>query len=361
MKKFSVYFMALALIAGSCARNESEPKGPEEVPGTVVFEISTDDANMTRGGNIYGAEAQSNVAQVVVLAFKESATPDEFLYEQMIVMSSWVLGATYGTYTIPGAALDGNYKFLAIGTEPDVNSIYNAFTPQEGDNFNDFVVALMNGPGTATPIFSGTTDAETLVAGEFKRVPITIKRAVAGIMIYVKDIPVDLDGKTPASLRLTTTEQLNSGVNLVTDEGTAPTAVTALITIPLTTSTEGVYNANTLPGSVVSLPFSQLGGTYVLPTDGVTLTLGLYDSEGVMIKEWPLNGGATVDLERNVLYSLGTKNLSTSLYGSDKTQGETDPNTDMDMDDDALNILSDQLVLVTVKGAWDNISNLTLE
>lgn len=360
---------ALALVTGSCAKNES---GSEGTPGTVVFKIMTDDANATRGGNIYGAEAQSNVADVLIFAFKESATPGEFLYDQTIALDdAWTLGGVSGTATVAGATLDGNYKFMAVGLESDGTTIYNALAPvQDVDNFDTFLAELTGGPETTTPIYSGVTDAMLLTAEQYAQVTITIKRAVSGIMIYLKNIPITLEGQTPASLRLTTTSDLNTNVNLSSGLGgelgdeTLATPLT-LINIPLINPDieYGIFGSNAVPGTVVALPNSQLGGTFILPTatgEGINLTIGLYDTDDVMIQEFPINGGDEISLTRNVLYSLGTKYLSTSLYGSDDTpDGETDP-TDSTKDDEALDIMSDQLILVEVEGAWDLVTNLEL-
>ncbi len=358
MKKSVLIAASFALLLGSCAKDEPDPV---VIPGALVFEVSTDGANATRGGNIYGAESQSAVTKADIYVFKESATPGEFLYDQVFNLSSWELNGTAGnTYTVTGSTLDGNYKFIAVGEEDD--SPYAIAAPSSATAFEAFAATLTD-PLLATPIFSGSAE-KGLTAGEYARVPITITRSVSGIMLYLQGIPIELNGVPTAALRLTTTSEINTSVALADGTGSTSEAVTdgVLLSIDLTSQgNDGViWNGNEIQG-VEKLDFSQLDGTYVLPTSPVKLTVEIVDAEGNVLESWPLNGGADISLEPNVLYSLGTKYLSTSTEGSDEQPGETDPTTDTDKDDNALNITSDQLVLVVVDGAWGTVEQLTID
>ncbi len=365
MKNLALLIVSCALLMASCAK-ESSLKAPEGHTGKVVFEITTHDAHATRGGSIYGAEAQSAVAAVTIYAFKETATAGEFAYDAtstaaITLDQAWTKGDTSGKATIVDAALDGNFQFVAVGTEEGSPFTVNP----TGLNFDTFIARLTSlNPLMATPIYSGSADA-ALTEGEYHHVTITIKRAVAGIMLYLHNIPTEVNDKTPASLRLTTTTNLNNGVNLSTLEGVAPATANTdrkdLINIPLINPDEdaGIFGSNELPDGILSLPNSQLGGTYVIPTDAVNLTLGLYDADGILITSWPITVPDGGNLDPNVLYALGTKKLSTTTTGTDGP-GQSDPTDDTQIDDDALDIMKDQLILVEVEDAWDSIKDLEL-
>ena len=107
---------------------------------------------------------------------------------------------------------------------------------------------------------------------------------------------------------------------------------------------------------VVKVPNSQLGGLFLIPVSGVTLTLGLYTADGTVIKEWVVKDSSgnltTFDIQANHFYSLGMKAKANTTTGEPGDPGD---------DDAPVDLLTDQNIVITISPAWELIHNLVIQ
>lgn len=356
MKK--LMFLALAsLFVFACSKDDESVPDSGVKKGYVTFDISAVNKlsdGITTRGPIYSQAPVQHVTNVKVYAFEN--TGSAYTHVKTYDITGWTDGTTFKRFEVPVADKlgEGSYKFLAVGR--DASDKFSVTTPSSSTTFDDMLASVVT-TGDEDEIFAGSKDVT--IASEGSRVSIEMTRKVAGVMGYFKNVPQILNGTTVASLRLTASVT-NKSVNLTTGIGSsAGTTNYNIMNIDLTTQTvdNGVYQGNDLSAQgVVKLPNSQLGGAYLLPANGVTLTLGLYDASGNSLKTWVVkdsNGGAsTFNITGNHFYSLGIKTKPDSTDG-----GTGDPGDD----DSAIDLLTDQNIVVSINPAWETIHNLVIQ
>lgn len=357
MKKLMFFALASAFIF-ACSDNDSVPNDNQEgTNGALIFEISAvNDLNtsVTRGP-VYSQAPDQHVTRVSVYAFKNNDS--QYLYTKTYDISGWTDGTTIKRYEVPASdnLPAGDYKLLAVGR--DASDQYTVTVPTVATTFESMAASIA-ASGNETEIFAGSSAVTIALVGN--RVSIPMTRKVAGILGYFKNVPQNLNGKTVKYLRLSASAT-NTAVNLSTGVGsTAGTAPFNLIDIDLSTQAVSgeIYVGNDLTGQgVVKLDKSQLGGTFILPVTSVKLTLGLYDETNTAIKTWVVkdsnNGGSdTFNITANHFYSLGTKTQAGNTNGGTGDTGD---------DDTAIDLLTDQNIVVTISPAWDVIHNLVIQ
>lgn len=339
----------------ACTDNETPSNDDKNATGKLQFEITAitqADNGVSTKTPLYSQEATQHVTRVTVYAFLDNGT--DFEYIQTFEVTGWTDGTDSLVYTVPDAneLTAGNYKFLAIGRNETDN--FTVTTPTAGTLFED-IYASVTASGNESEIFAGS--AETLIFEEGGRVSINMTRKVAGILGYFKNIPAVLDGSTISSLRLTI-NSTNQEVNLTDSTGGAPFGTSyELINIDLSTQAvvNGIYVGNPFPLGVSKVPNSQLAGTYLIPTMGISMVLGLYDASGNEVRTWNVSDGTSTvfDILANNFYTLGTK------LRTDVTTGD-DPDDPGD-DDNPIDLLTDETITITISPEWTAINNLVLE
>ncbi len=353
MKKiFSTLACGLLLFA-ACSKDDEQIQTPENQSGNLTFEISAGASSGMTKVAVYGQEPVLHVTNVKVYAFKSNGT--DFLYTKTYNVTGWTDGMTFKRYDVADADTlpAGTYKFLAVGR--NASDLYTLTTLTGTTKFDD-VQTSVTANGNENDIYSGTAQV-TIQASQGSRVSIDMKRKVAGIMGYFKNVPSEINGTAVRYLRLSITN-VNQAVNLITGAG-IPTATTPFNIINLDlqgqTISGGVYTGNDLSGQgVVKLPNTQLSGMYLIPVNGITMTLGLYDAGGNALKTWNIknSGNTSFAVTANNFYALGQK----------IKPGYTDNNTpDPNDDDNPIDLLSNQEISITIIPAWEMINNLTIE
>lgn len=349
MKKLFAIPLAGLLFLSACSDKETEPK-----PEGIVFELSAVD-KLSNGiesrGPIYSQDAVHTVSNVNVYVFQKSGS--DYLYLKTFNIPSWTTGSNFKRYDVPTAdrVPQGDYKFLAVGR--DASDLFTLTTLNASTNYNTMAASVATA-GQEIEIFSGTKDA-TVPADLGVRVPITITRQVGGILGYFKNVPTDVGGVAVRYLRLSVSGG-NKMVNLTTGVGSSPGVGYNIINVDLSTqgvSTDGtVFTGNDLTAQgVVKVANSQLFGAYVIPVNGVQLTLALYAADGIQVlKSWNIvnSGSTSIDITPNNFYALGTK-----VQMGNTTGGGTP--------DAPIDLLTDQVISVTIAPAWGNIYNLGIE
>lgn len=351
-----LYLSVASLLMFACSNEDSVPL--ENNDGKITFEISTSNAmddGMTRTP-VYSQDASQNIATVNVYAFKNDGSGN-YTYQKTYAIPGWTNGLAFKRYAVPDAdkVPAGDYKFLAIGT--DNPNLYTLTSLTVGTTKFDDMMASVTAAGNESEIFAGYSQVQVLDNGS--RISIEMKRKVAGILGYFKNVPQNINGTTVQYLRLTISNS-DLNVNLTNGTGSAPTGTSYRImdiNVGTQTVSNGVYTGNDLSAQgVVKLANSQLGGTFLIPISGVTMTLGLYDSSSNALKEWVIQdtGGITnLNIVANNFYSLGLKTKVDSTNGG----GTPDP-TD---DDSAIDLLLDQSIVLTITPTWDALHNLIIQ
>lgn len=354
------YLMLLAvtsLLMFSCSKDEDIKSDGSANDGKVYFELSA--VNKLNDGlgtkaPVYSQEASQHVTRVTVYAFAMQGS--DYVFTKSYDIPGWTDGTTFKRYAVADGdkVPQGNYKFLAVGR--DATDMFTVTTPNATTKYEE-MLASISASGNESEIFAGSTIATVLPQGS--RVNIEMTRKVAGVLGYFKNVPQTLNGTTVNYLRLTVSNS-NQMVNLTNGTGINTEALTyRIIDMDLSTQSvsNGVYTGNDLSGQgVVKVPNSQLGGSFFMPVSGVTMTLGLYDTNNVPVKEWVVKDAAgalsTFDILANNFYSLGMKAVAGSTTG--------DPQNPTD-DDAPIDLLTDQNIVITITPAWLLIHNLVIQ
>ncbi|MBK5722989.1 FimB/Mfa2 family fimbrial subunit [Dysgonomonas sp. Marseille-P4677] len=354
MKK-SIFLLFVSIAFFACS-NDDNVSGNGENPNGLVFEISAKtQLNETKaaGAPVYSQDAAQSVTSVSIHAFKGNGT--DYLYTKTYEVSGWTAGSTFKRFAVPEAdkLTVGDYKFLVIGR--DATDLYQLTAFTTSTKIED-VLATITNSGDEYEIFAGTAQAQVLEEGG-TRVSLTMTRKVAGVLGYFQNVPQLLNGSTVRYLRLIASAG-NTQVNLLSGAGITPAASYDIINIDLSGQAVAneIYTGNDLSAAqIVKLPNSQLGGAYMIPVSDVTLTLGLYDASNNPLKVWTVYNGtaSTFNILANHFYSLGVK------HKPDTTTG-TDPANPGD-DDDAIDLLQDQTITITIDPAWNTIHPLTIQ
>lgn len=348
MKK--ILFILFASTAFFACNNDEQTLDNNGDEG-LVFEITTKTQSIaTRAGApVYSQDTSHTVARVSVYAFKSDGT--DYLYVKTYDIPSWTTGVSSRRYTVPNGdkLAAGDYKFLAVGR--DLTDEYELTTLSAATKLED-VTASIAASGDEYEIFAGVAQANVLAQGG--RVSINLTRQVAGVLGYFKNVPQILDGKTVRYLRLIASEG-NKEVNLTSGIGSDVAVAYDIFNIDLSTQTvaDEMYTGNNLStAGIVKLPNSQLSGAYMIPVDGITLTLGLYDASNVAIKTWTVKDGTstTFDITANHFYSLGVKRKPGTITGTVPADN-----------DDAIDLLQDQAITIIIDPAWSTIHSLVIE
>lgn len=348
--------MASAFLFACSESDDPSPVVDNSIPeGSVVFDISAVNKlnNGMSRGNVYSQEATQHVTRVSVYAFSNNGS--DYVYTKTYDISGWSDGTTFKRYVVAeGDKLPaGDYKFLAVGR--DATDQFTVTSPSAGQSYSSMMATIAQS-GNESEIFSGTTTAQVLDKGS--RVSIEMTRKVAGVLGYFKNVPQILDGKTVTFLRLSASNS-NQQVNLTNGVGvnTSPAAYNIIdLNLSGQTVTNGIYTGNNLSAQgVVKVANSQLSGSYFMPVSSVTLTLGLYEANGNVIKTWSVKdtgGVTTFNILANHFYSLGMKVQAGNVNG-----GTDDPGDD----DDPIDLLTDQNIVITISPAWELIHNLIIQ
>lgn len=349
---------AVSMIMFACS-NEKE-KNDLPTPGSgQVFELSAvnelTDGIVSRTRPVYSQEAIQEVERVNVQVFQNNGT--DYVYLKTYNVPGWIKGSTFMRFTVPDndKLAAGDYEFLVVGQEATDN--YTLTTPVAGTTKIGDVTATITAPGNESEIFAGLQSA--MVTSEGVRVSMQMTRKVAGVLGYFKNVPAILNNTAVKYLRLTVSNA-DTKVELANGVGTTPTGTTYnIIDADLsgqTVTAEGVYAGNDLTAQgVVKLVNSQLYGRFLLPVGAVTMTLGLYDTNNNPLKTWTVVDGAssTLNLTANHFYSLGRK-----VNKGDTTGGGTpDPGDD----DSAIDLLKDQVIIISIDPNWNTIHNLVIQ
>lgn len=343
MKKFYFASLASLFLLSACSKDENTPA--ESIPDGIVFELSAVNELNTSRAPLYSQEAVHSVENVSVYVFQQSGL--DYLYLKTFTITGWTKGSNFMRYEVPaGETLPaGTYKFLGVGT--DNGSPYTLTTPTPATKFDDFSAWIATASNQELEIFSGSTTAP--VVGTGARIPILMTRQVAGVLGYFKNVPAEIGGVQVKFLRLTVSNA-NKQVNLTTSAGSNPINVNYMIINSdlsgQTVNSDGAYSGNNLTAQgIQKLPNTQLNGAFLLPVNLITMTLGLYDQNGLPLKTWVVMDTAlsTFNILPNHFYTLGVKTQNGNTNGGGGVGA---------IPDAPIDLMKDQVISVTISPAW---------
>ena len=321
---------------------------------TLVLDNNEDNAG-TRT-ELTGSDATHHVQTVDILIFE--GTNDEATYvgtetvdwPQNTVDAQPVNRMTY-TLTHNFNA-NTSYTLLGVGKDDQFDNTYNI---DEDQTLGQTYAKLKDGKDqkaiAACEFFTGTVSFT--YTKEVQIDDLLMKRRVAGVMLYVTDIPTKIGDQKTARIELCLGEDQKSSVLLKRDledkEWREPAGQTALdnsqvlatITLPEANGTDEIYQTDGTP-TVFN------GGLYILPmnreADAATPTflIKIYggDKDETLLKTFVVlnqseeeENREVFDIRSNYIYSIGTEDEPVSL-SDDVILLEVLPFTGMDVDHD---------------------------
>lgn len=351
-----LWTVAASMLLFACSNDK---ENVSDDPQGQVFELSAvneaTNGVITRTRPLYSQDAIQEVENVNIYVFSQNGA--DYTYTSTYHVPGWSKGSTFMRFVVPDNSKlsAGNYNFLLVGREATDNYTLTPLTPgvtKIGD-----VLASVSVVGTESEMFAGTQ--AVAVSSEGLRASMTMTRRVAGLLGYFSNVPAILGSSNVKYLRLIMSD---AGMNVNLSSGTSSMSFGAADTIlnvdlsGQTVTSTGVFAGNNLSAQgVVKVVNSQLYGKFLLPVGPVTMTLGLYDANGVALKTWAVQdaGSPNINMMANQFYSLGRK-----INKGDTTGGGTpDPG-----DDDApIDLLKDQVVVITIDPAWGTLHNLVIQ
>lgn len=400
MKNYLFFSAIAAMMFAACSNDDAVPlEGPDAASGQqlVLTLNSGGDGMSTRVSRpVNSSESANNVNFVKLFIYAPDGS--DVTAAALVAGTQNPIAWTAGPST-PGTPGDvehkasqtvklnklspnGTYTVVAYGynTTPD----YTFTGGGAADNsFTATLPALTN----ESEFFAGK-NTFSVVNGSIQTgtsSEVVLKRHVAGLLGYFKNIPVLYTNPTSglpdvvAAVRVYASSHGGSftfpstGLMNGTGNGTKTKVLDFDLLTLITNYAAQVTAAGTnlaatfsipVPGSgAVLVPNSVLNGKFLVPfakvAGNTTFTVQLENALGVVLKKWDVVNSASTDtkvydVNRNYFYSLGQKVKASSTDGG--TPGT--PTTD---DDNPIDLSQETVINITVNDAWDMIYNLGIE
>jgi hypothetical protein len=274
---------------------------------------------------INSAEGAQSIADVRIHAFRTYDGGGTFRYiRSWDISPRWSPGATSATYNVPSNEMvdPGNYRFLAVGMDAATDYTLPAMTPST-TLYSTIAATIATPPPAAQEIFSGYRFS--VIGTGAQSVEIAMVRRVAGVLLYVVNVPTTIGAQPTAFLRLSLARS-NTMVDIASrpSDAVAPAPASQpgynIFNIDLRTQgdahNDGWWDGSPPVSGVAKLPATTLAGAYLLPAlanaaDGNTLTLSLVAADAATIlRSWVVKDQAALNsynIMPNILYSIGRK------------------------------------------------------
>lgn len=390
MKK-NLLFAAAAgiMLFSACSNDEDVINGSGandvNVSGEITLALNAGGSGAeTRAARpVYSSEAYSEVTDVELKLFKkkgenwEAATGVTTDLANGWAISDWKTQSavspgttdnkTTKTVKLKNLEKSATYKLVAYGYKKDLKTTL-AWTAA-------LAVATPNAREDVEEIFAGEKEFTTSDKGKINTTPVQVemRREVAGVLGYFKNIPEKVDGTTVKSVRVYASSS-NTAYNIPSLKlqnqcGTVSTKKVTVLNLAIPTEdvtvVDGIYNwegknetnlkteANSLLGGCFLVPFAKVDGK-------ATFTIALCDESGNDLKTWTgvLDQTQTgedntkiFNVNRNYFYSFGKK------LKADTTNGP-DPNPDPDK---PIDLSVNNEITIILNNAWGVIHDMGIE
>lgn len=349
--KILLMLAATTLLAASCIKDEPTCSTCDENPDGKGIYLSFNDGSDTRS-NLNSSEVDyKDVKDVYLYVFNADATcilSEDVDWQGDIQQKHWISTDLNA----------GDYTFLAVGVDDNAGSVYGLTANYQGKTLGECMARLATDKGktdmATAQFFAGHTTQTVDEEDDVVEVGITLRRKVAGVLVYLKNIPYQVghqdanDKATVTDLRLTLGSDQNTQMPLwkATTEtnpiyGSAPLADSEVLFDINLASAGYTPDADkryyTKPGiqedELQTLDNSLLLGAFLLPLqspgENSTLNLELLgeyttgsgdEHQGEILKTYTIQNQieeTSFPLDENHLYSIGKK-LSNSSTDGDK-------------------------------------------
>lgn len=388
MKKNLLFAAAAGIMLFSACSNDEDViidgANDVNVSGEITLALNAGGSGAeTRSARpVYSSEAYSEVTDVELKLFKKNGENWEAatgvttdLAKEGWAISNWETQSAVSpgttdnvtTKTVKLKNLDKNaeYKLVAYGynkelkTTLDWTAALAKATPNAGENVEE--------------IFAGEEEFSTNDEGKISTTPVLVemRREVAGVLGYFKNIPEKVGKTTVKSVRVYASSSNTAynipSLSLQNQCGTAGTERVTVLNLAIPTEgvtvVKGIYNwagkdetnlkteANSLLGGCFLVPFAKVVGK-------ATFTIALCDGNGNDLKTWTgvLDQKQTgeddtkiFNVNRNYFYSFGKKLKANT----------TKP--DPENPDEPIDLSVNTEITIILNNAWGVIHNMGIE
>ena len=259
------------------------------------------------------------------------------------------------------------YKLVAYGYKKELKTTL--------DWTAALAVATPNAGEDVEEIFAGEKEFSTNDKGKISTTPVLVemRREVAGVLGYFKNIPEKVGKTTVKSVRVYASSS-NTAYNIPSLKlqnqcGTAAGKRVTVLSLDIpaeATVVDGIYNwAGKNEANLKTQDNSLLGGCFLVPFAKVdnkaTFTIALCDENGKDLKTWTgvLDQKQTgeddtkiFNVNRNYFYSFGKKLKANTTDGPDP--GNPDP-------DEPIDLSVNNEITIILNNAWGVIHNMGIE
>lgn len=342
IKSISVLWLMVCLMVASACSDRTEPEADTAGGISVRLAVDSGSENQKSRSELTEIGAENHVSQMTIYIYK--GTGDEAEYVGKEVVSGWTLGQNSMTYQLTTALVQGaDYTLLGVGMDKASVNTYDV-SVTEGLTLGATYATLKTGKThtdmAESEFFTGTVSF-TNNGKHTVMEDLVLKRRVAGVMLYVKDIPKQL-AITDVAYRTTDVyvklcQNQKSSVRLWRDfeaedwkepEGQSETTKDSetLLHLDLRTlsyvSGEDCYEISASSGLLANTLYT---GNYILPmnvTAGTTFTVEIWGVENeevegktpellksFVVENKSESNSTSYDIRSNYLYCIG-KNLA---------------------------------------------------
>ena len=389
MKK-NLLFVAMTgiMLLSACSNDDNVIIGDSEndvnVSGEITLALNVGGSGVeTRVARpVYSSEAYSDVTDVELKLFKKNGekweaatgvttdlTGGGFAISDWTTQSAVSPGTTDNTTTktvkLKNLDKSAEYKLIAYGYKKELKTTLNWTAA--------LATATPNANESVEEIFAGEKEFSTNDKGKISSTPVQVemRREVAGVLGYFKNIPQTVDGKTVKSVRVYASSS-NTAYNIPSLElqnqcGTAGTGKVTVLKLDIPTDAtvkDGIYQwSGKAETDLKTESNSLLGGCFLVPfakVDGkATFTIALCDENGNDLKTWTgvldktQSGEDNVkifNVNRNYFYSFGKK-LKANTTGGDKDEDKDKP----------IDLSVNNEIQIILNNAWGVIHDMGIE
>ena len=391
MKK-NLLFAAAAgiMLFSACSNDEDVINGgganDVNVSGEITLALNAggSGAETRTARPVYSSEAYSEVTDVKLKLFKKNgenwvdATGVTTDLAEGWAISNWETQSAVSpgttdnktTKTVKLKNLDksAEYKLVAYGYKKELKTTL--------DWTAALAVATPNAGEDVEEIFAGEEVFSTNDKGKISTTPVLVemRREVAGVLGYFKNIPEKVGETTVKSVRVYASSS-NTAYNIPSLKlqnqcGTAGTKRVKVLNLAIPTEgvtvVEGIYNwAGKNEANLKTQDNSLLGGCFLVPFAKVdnkaTFTIALCDEDGNDLKTWTgvLDQTQTgeddtkiFNVNRNYFYSFGKKLKANTTGGPDPQNPDRDEPIDLSVNTE---------ITIILNNAWGVIHNMGIE
>ena len=339
LRKYTYIFALFSLLGFTAGCSDDLETGQAALNGkglSLQIAIDNNEENTSSRTTLESADPKNNVQKVQIYIFEGTGDEATYLASEPQAIP-WTPNEQSKIHTLDFASLRNGkeYTLLGVGMDDVFESTYKIESKDGGEltvgntTLADVYAKLIDGKSSKEcEFFTGTVSFE--FRGENTNLEsLTLRRRVAGVMLYVKDIPQTVNGSRVTKIKLELSQPQKSSVMLQRDfknlewkepEGDELSGSTVLTEIDLTkefTYKEGADcyldeegKEATLYRGMYMLPLNKVSGANA--SKAKTFTVNLYGDNNTSLKSFVVQNkdeedATNFDIRSNYIYCIGKK------------------------------------------------------